>query len=420
MPSDSSSAPVRRRRVLIVDDSPFIRRVLRDVIQASPDFEVAGEASDGWEAIRQVQLVAPELVTLDVHMPGLDGLATLGHLMRESPRPVVMLSALSDGGDTTMRALELGAVDFVRKPAMGDALDLSTLEERLLGALRSAADARCLSVPILAPARRAPATARGATRPDGTSATRASPDPSVVAAGGDPWGAASRASASWDVGSGRGADDDVAPTHLIVLAASTGGPRALAEVVPALAGALAAGGDDRRAAIVIAQHMPPGFTDSLARRLDALSPFAVREGHDGEWVRAGTAYVAPGGVHTTVEREGDGLRLAVRAGAPVHGVAPAADLLFASASAAIGAACVAVVLTGMGHDGAQGARAVRAAGGRLVVQDAATSVVHGMPQAAQQAAGADAVAPLHAVADVVLELLGRRSDAPAPVPPRRG
>lgn len=383
------AVPSPRRRVLVVDDSPFVRQVVRDVIQDSPDFEVAGEAGDGWEALRQVHALAPDLVTLDVHMPGLDGLAALGYVMSEAPRPVVMLSALADGGETTMRALELGAVDFVRKPAVGDALDLSTLQERLLGALRAAAAARYQSVPVLArpratprhPAREGEPSARGAARQVADADSRAAEaSPGEVLA---------------------------PPRHLIVIAASTGGPRALAEVVPALAPALAPGAGDARAALVIAQHMPAGFTEGLARRLEALSSFEVREARDGERVRAGRAYVAPGGVHTTLVREGGGLRLAVRPGMPVHGVAPAADLLFASASAACGAACVAVVLTGMGHDGAQGARAVRAVGGRLVVQDASTSIVHGMPLAAEQAAGCDAVAPLHAVASAVLGMLGR-------------
>jgi two-component system, chemotaxis family, protein-glutamate methylesterase/glutaminase len=435
--SSSATAAVRRRRVLVVDDSPFIRRVVRDVIQGSPDFVVVGEACDGREALRQVHALTPDLVTLDVCMPVLDGLATLECVMREAPCPVVMLAARADGGDTTMRALELGAVDFVRKPAVGDALDLSTLEERLLGALRAAAGARIQSVPALprsgVAARRGedgrdPSgnAAREATegvgstgRRDATIATSLermsprSPGLDAVASGDARWLAGDQPAAA-GVGDGAMPEDAVAPPHhLILIAASTGGPRALAEVVPALAPALTPEDAGRRAAIVIAQHMPTGFTESLARRLDALSPFPVREARDGEPLCGGRAYVAPGGLHTTIVREGGTLRLAVSAGVPVHGVAPAADPLFASAVAAGGTTCVAVVLTGMGHDGARGARALRAAGGRVVVQDAVTSIVHGMPQAAEQAAGADAVAPLHAVAEAVLDLLRRRPLTPA-------
>jgi len=350
------SASSKKRRVLVVDDSPFIRRVVCDVIEASPDFVVAGEAGDGYSALRQVHALAPDVLTLDVQMPGLDGLATLGYVMSEAPRPVVMLSALADGGETTMRALELGAVDFVRKPAFGDALDVSTLEERLLGALRTAADAHYTSVPVLA---RAPHRARV----DG-------------------------------VGSAE------APTHVVVIAASTGGPRALAEIVPML--------DPSSAAIVIVQHMPPVFTESLARRLDALAAVPVREARDGERLRAGHAYIAPGGVHTTLASDDGTLHLAVAAGLPVHGVAPAADPLFESAAALFAERCIAVVLTGMGQDGAAGARAVRAHGGYVVVQDEKTSIVYGMPHAALALAGSHAIAPLEGVADAIADGLRLR------------
>lgn len=332
-----------------MDDSPFIRRVVCDVIDGSPDFAVAGEAGDGYTALRQVHALSPDLLTLDVQMPGLDGLATLGYVMSEAPRPVVMLSALADGGETTMRALELGAVDFVRKPAFGDALDVSTLEERLLGALRTAAAAHYRSVPVLA---RAPMRARAE----------------------------------------HGAND-APPTHVVLLAASTGGPRALAEIVPLL--------EPSSAAVVIVQHMPPGFTLSLARRLDALSALPVSEAIDGEPLRAGHVYVAPGGVHTTIEGRAGALHLAVASGPLLHGVAPAADPLFCSAADTFGARCVAAVLTGMGHDGALGARAVRGRGGFLIVQDEDTSIVYGMPHAALVAAGADMIAPLDGIARAV-------------------
>lgn len=344
-----ASASSRRRTVLVVDDSPFIRQVVRDIVDSSGDFEVVGEAGDGYAALMQVHALAPDLVTLDVQMPGLDGLATLGYVMSEAPRPVVMLSSLTDGGDTTMRALELGAVDFVRKPAWGDALDLATLRDRLLGALHTAAGAHYQSVPVLARVR---AHAR-LSQPAG----------------------------------GR------APTHVVVIAASTGGPRALAEIIPSLV--------ETSAAVVIAQHMPPGFTESLARRLDALASVPVREARDGEALEAGRVFVAPGGVHTTIESRGGALRLAVRPGLPVHGVAPAADPLFVTASDAFGGRVVAVVLTGMGQDGARGARVVREGGGFLVVQDERTSIVYGMPQQALALAGADVVAPLDDVANAI-------------------
>ncbi|MEO6444700.1 MAG: chemotaxis-specific protein-glutamate methyltransferase CheB [Gemmatimonadaceae bacterium] len=343
--------------MLVVDDSAFIRRVVCDVIDGASDFVVAGQAADGYEAIQQVLALDPDLVTLDVDMPSLGGLQTLGYLMSENPRPVVMLSAFDDGGDTTMRALELGAVDFVRKPGRVDDLDRLTLRERLLGALRGASQAQFRSVPVLA-------------RPQVTRAT--------------------------------GATAVRAATHVVVVAASTGGPRALAEIVPALPTNL-------DAAVVVAQHMPPGFTASLARRLDALSALDVREARDGEPLLAGHVYVAPGGRHTTVRRGAGGqVELSVHEGPPVHGVSPAADPLFESAADIFGPRTVAVVLTGMGHDGADGVAAIRRGGGYVVVQDSATSIVFGMPHATLSGAGADVVAPLAEVATQVIAGLRAR------------
>jgi two-component system chemotaxis response regulator CheB len=373
-----------------------VRKVVCDVIGASSDFVVCGEAGDGHSALALVHREDPDLVTLDVQMPGLDGLATLGYLMSEAPRPVVMLSALDDGGDTTMRALELGAVDFVRKPSLGDALDLSTLQDRLLGALRTAAVAACTSVPVLARPR-----ARRHARDGGPVGGR---DAVFDAARGRTSEAAPNGTLDDDrrLGDATGAGD--IPTHVVLIAASTGGPRALAEIMPSL---LPSG-----AAVLIVQHMPPGFTSSFARRLDALSTLPVGEGEDGEPLRAGRAYVAPGGVHTTLRAAHDGVQLAVAAGRVLHGVAPAADLLFESAVPLFGARCVAVVLTGMGQDGARGARAVRAGGGYVVLQDAATSIVYGMPQAALAVAGGDAIVPLARVGDAIARGLLARGCAP--------
>jgi two-component system, chemotaxis family, protein-glutamate methylesterase/glutaminase len=348
-----------RKTVLVVDDSPFVRQVVRDMVNASADFVVVGEASDGYEAIQQVHALSPDLVTLDVEMPVLDGLQTLGYLMSEAPRPIVMLSSLDarEGGDVTLRALELGAVDFVRKPARHDSIDLPTLRVRLLSALRAAAQSHCRRVPMLV----RPSGAVPSTKVDG--------------------GAASR---------------------LVVIAASTGGPRALADIVPAL-------GATPGVAVVIVQHMPTGFTDSLARRLDARSVMRVREAHDGEVVESCTVYVAPGGRHLVVRQDERGTpRLVVAVTPPVHGVRPAADPLFESVAVAYGSSVVGVVLTGMGSDGARGLAALRAAGGYAIVQDRESSVVYGMPQAALARAGADCVASLSAMAGAIADGIAAR------------
>lgn len=333
-----------RPSVLVVDDSALVRRVLMDLLTASGEFRVAGEAADGLEAIRKVHALAPDVVTLDVHMPGLDGIQVLGYVMSEAPRPVVMLTAAGDprGGDLTLRALELGAVDFVRKPAPDEGLEAASLGARLLPALRGALSVNLGAAAMLA----RPLRARARAGPDARMARR-----------------------------------------VVAIAASTGGPRALAELVPALP-------PDLGAAVLIVQHMPPGFTASLAERLDRRSALPVSEARDGERLIENRVYVAPGGQHLTVERSDDIARLSVRGGPAPQGVRPSADVLFASLAAAFGAASLGVVLTGMGRDGADGLHRLRRAGGIGLVQDESSSTVYGMPRAALAVAGADAIVTL--------------------------
>ncbi|MBY0489173.1 MAG: chemotaxis response regulator protein-glutamate methylesterase, partial [Gemmatimonadaceae bacterium] len=354
------------RRVLVVDDSAFMRRLVSDVVTATGEFEVVGTARDGEDALRQVQALSPDLITLDVDMPGLDGLSALRRVMAECPRPVVMLSAGgSDGGaEATLRALEAGAVEFVRKPSGAISLDLEVVGERLLEALRAAAVAT-LRVPR-------PAYAATVATP-----TPRAPAPAVVQA----------------------------PRQVVVVAASTGGPAALAQVVPALPAW-------RDTAVLIAQHMPAGFTASFARRLHAQSQLRVEEATDGAPCEAGVAYIAPGGRHLRVERSGDRVRLALSDEPPRWGVRPAADPLFASVAEHFGARSVGVVMTGMGCDGAEGLTAIRRAGGVGIVQEAASCVIAGMPDAARAAAGADVVVPLGelgaAIARAVQQLAATR------------
>ena len=267
-----------------------------------------------------------------------------------------MLSAATtqSGHDATLRALELGAVDFVRKPSGPISLDLVRIADRLLSALRAAAQANPAGLRMIAPAPAsdavpAPAPSSGATR-------------------------------------------------VVAIACSTGGPRALAEVIPHLP-------RDLDAAVLVVQHMPAGFTRSLAQRLDMLSPLTVVEGSEGEALRHGRVYVAPGGRHMRVAVMGGVPRLTLDESAPIWGVRPSADPLFRSLAGIFRDAVVGVVLTGMGRDGADGLRAIREARGRAVVQDRETSTIFGMPQAALQAAGADRVVPLNDVAPTVVELL---------------
>lgn len=334
-----------------------MRKVVTEIIDGSDSFRVIGTARNGHDALRQIHALDPEIVTLDVEMPELDGLQTLGYIMSETPRPVVMLSAAASGGrdDPTIRALELGALDFVRKPSGPISLDINSVGEILLESLRAALQVNLRGVGMLARPRfvvHAPVSGGG------RSATRA-----------------------------------------IAIAASTGGPRALAEVVPALPA-------DTDAAILIVQHMPKGFTRSLAQRLDALSAIHVSEAQHGEIVEPNRGYLAPGGLHMRVVRAGDEVRIALDDSPTIHGVRPAADPLFRSVAAAFGAKGVGAVLTGMGRDGAQGLLAIRDVGGRGIVQDEATSTIYGMPQAALAVAGADRVLPLGQIGAGIVELLG--------------
>ena len=335
-----------KRRVLVVDDSAFMRRLISDILERSGEFEVAGVARNGFEALGLVHALAPDIVTLDVDMPELDGLGALGYIMSESPRPVVMLSAgtTSSGQAATLRALELGAVDFVLKPSGSISLDLATIAPRLIDALRAAAAAN-------------PAGLRQLHRRTPIVVER--PSPAAAPA-----------------------------TNVVVIAASTGGPRALAAIVPHLPRALPA-------AVLVVQHMPRGFTKSFAQRLDSMSAIRVAEAEDGDTVVHGRAYVAPGGQHMTVREDAArGPVIALDERPPVWGVRPAADVLFRSAAEVFGSSALAVVLTGMGRDGADGTRAIREAGGRAVIQDRETATIFGMPSAALQAAGADCMAPL--------------------------
>lgn len=357
------TAPVAaggRRRVLVVDDSAFMRKLIAEMIEGTPGFTVAGFARDGVDAVAQIERLAPDVVTLDLEMPQLDGMEVLARVMRVSPLPVIVLSAGGDHyEDAMLRALELGAIDFVRKPSGPISLDLRDVRGRLVNALHAAAAAGTRLPPIaLGPAQRTPAVLPRVAR------------------------------------------------HVVVVAASTGGPRALAEVVPALPG-------DLPAAVLVAQHLPAGFTASLAARLDRASALRVSEAHDGVVPREGNVYVAPGGRHTRVAGTSAQPFLTTHPVVPESGaIVPSADILFSSAAAVYGNDVTAVVLTGMGRDGTDGVRDVRAAAGFAIVQDRDSSAIYGMPRAALSDAGADRVVPLadvaRAIGAAVESALGRR------------
>ena len=343
--------------VLVVDDSAFMRKLVTEMVDGSGEFRVVATARNGLEALKKIHALDPDIVTLDIEMPELDGIGALGYIMSETPRPVVMLSGAASvtGIDLTIRALELGAVDFVKKPGGPISLDIGGVRDRLLDALRASREVNLRGVSVLA-------------RRNGQRIAARSPD------GG-----------SW-------------ATRVVAIAASTGGPRALAELVPALRA-------DLDAAVLIVQHMPAGFTKSLAERLDLHAPLAVAEATDGERVVHNRVYLAPGGQHMRVRIQAGVPVIALDSSPPVWGVRPSADPLFRSVADVFGAASIGVVLTGMGRDGAEGLRAIHEAGGLGVAQDRATSIIYGMPHAALLAGGVDQVLPLQAIAGALTDLL---------------
>ncbi|HUQ47438.1 MAG TPA: chemotaxis-specific protein-glutamate methyltransferase CheB [Gemmatimonadaceae bacterium] len=377
------------KRVLVVDDSAFMRRLITEIIESLPEFLVVGTGSDGEEAVRKVRSLCPDIVTLDIEMPGMDGLTALSRIMIEMPRPVVMLSAAGSDQDNalTIRALELGAVEFVRKPSGPVSVDLAVVRAELLRALSAAAVVR------------SPASSF-----DSVSSSNLGkiPQPAVRV----PYPALADADdrkLSEDYGAISGTSEFPIPPVgcAVVIAASTGGPKALADLMSYLPERLDAG-------ILVVQHMPADFLASFARRLSQLAPFPVSVARDGQRVMSRNIYLAPGDLHMSVARSGANVVIRTDAGPSICGVRPSADPLFMSAAKVFGANLVGVVLTGMGRDGSEGLRAVRAAGGGAIVQDRASSIIYGMPRAALALAGADRVVAPRLVGPAILDLLLRR------------
>ena len=345
--------------VLVVDDSAFMRKLIAELVESSGPFRVIGTAGDGVEALQKVRSLKPEIVTLDIEMPRLNGLQALEQIMAEMPRPVVMLSAAGSdlGNEMTLRALERGALEFVRKPSGPVSIDLARVRDQLRSALEAARAVNMRSVSAPPPA----AVANPVTEAP-------SPD---------------------------------AATRVVAIASSTGGPRALAEIIPRLPA-------DLGAAVIVVQHMPREFTKLLSSRLDSMSKLWVAEAMSGKTLRENRVYVAPGGQHMRVTGTRGNATILLDNTPPMWGVRPAADPLFFSVAEVFGSAAIGIVLTGMGRDGAEGLKRVRDAGGTAIVQDRDSSIIYGMPQAALAAAGADRVATVEQMASTITELLSTK------------
>lgn len=346
-----------KTRVIVVDDSALVRTLLTEIINRESDMCCIGAASDPLVAREMIRSLDPDVITLDVEMPRMDGLDFLARLMRLRPMPVVMVSTLTErGADVTLKALELGAVDFVAKPKIGIADGLQRLGDEITEKIRIAARARVHRL-VAAPAAAAAAAAAGAAQPLGRLSTE----------------------------------------KLIFIGASTGGTEATREVLVQLPA--------DAPAVLITQHMPPGFTRSYAARLDGLCRIRVSEAVDGERVLPGHAYIAPGGLHLSVERSGANYIARVRDGEPVNRHKPSVEVLFESAARVAGRNALGVMLTGMGADGARAMRAMRDAGSWNICQDEASCVVFGMPREAIAHGAADEVLPLARIAPRLIERL---------------
>lgn len=350
-------------RVVVVDDSALVRSLLTEIINREPDMSCVGAASDPIVAREMIRNLDPDVITLDVEMPRMDGIDFLSRLMRLRPTPVVMVSTLTErGADVTLRALELGAVDFVAKPKIGIADGLRQLGEDITDKIRTAAKAHVKRL-AAAPAPGAP----GAPAPAGSK-------PAPVAALGR-----------------------LSTEKIIFIGASTGGTEATREVITQL--------PPDAPAVMITQHMPPGFTKSYAARLNGLARIRVAEAQDGERVLPGHAYIAPGGLHLSVERSGANYIARVRDGEPVNRHKPSVEVLFESAARVVGQNALGVMLTGMGADGARAMKTMRDAGSWNVCQDEASCVVFGMPREAIAHGAAHEVLPLARIAPALIERL---------------
>jgi len=370
-------------KVLVVDDTVTYRHIVRQVLEGIPDVEVVGTAADGEIAISKIEQFAPDLLTLDLEMPRLDGLGVLKRLKQSaSPVGAIMLSAFTtQGAQSTLAALELGAFDFVVKPSGTDAgANTDALRRQLTFKIREFRHRQQIRT-ILRPA--------GSAQPRGKSATVPSGDPKRRAGGND---ATQRLRKIAKAIPGR--------IEVIALGISTGGPPALVQMLPRLSASLPV-------PILIVQHMPPLFTRSLADDLNGRCRLTVSEATDGQLVEPGQVLIAPGGKQMKVERTNGPTVVRVNDDPPELSCRPSVDYLFRSVARCYGSNALGVIMTGMGSDGTAGCRLFKQQGAAILVQDEASCVVFGMPRAPVEEGLADVIAPLDRIADEITRLAGR-------------
>ncbi|MEO1528057.1 MAG: chemotaxis response regulator protein-glutamate methylesterase [Planctomycetota bacterium] len=339
-----------KTKVLVVDDSALMRQIIVKILSSQPDFEVIGAASDPYKARERILADKPDVITLDVEMPRMDGLTFLGKLMRSRPIPVVMVSSLTEKGcDTTLRALELGAVDFVTKPRVDVSNGMATIGSEIADKVRTAARAHV----------------RRLETPEPTSQTQT-------------------------------VDALITSTHkVIAIGTSTGGTQALSQVLPQL--------PSNTPGTVVVVHMPAGFTGRFARRLNEQCQLDVKEAESGDMIIPGRVLIAPGNQHMTVRRSGARYMVSMNDDPPVNQFRPSVDVLMNSCAKYIGSNAVGVILTGMGDDGAKGLLAMKQAGAVTLAQDEASCVVYGMPKEAVRVGAVDKILPLSNISGAILE-----------------
>jgi len=350
-------------RVLVIDDSALVRRLLTEILESDPAIEVCGTAVDAYAARRKIKRLKPDVLTLDVEMPKMDGITFLRNLMRLHPMPVIMVSALTQkGAAVTQQALELGALDFVGKPKVDVAHTLEDYRDEIIGKIKMAANARIGAIGLR----------QGATIPlDGGSPVRVAKDTAL--------------------------DTSVLNNSLVVIGASTGGTEAIKEILLQLPVSMPG--------ILITQHIPSVFSAHFAERMNDLCELTVCEARQGQRIEPGHVYIAPGDRHLGIARKAKGYICELDDGPPVNRHIPSVDMLFRSAVNSTGADTIGVLLTGMGMDGAHGLKELQEAGASTIVQDESTSVVWGMPGAAVELGAADSILPLGQIADRIVSLL---------------